>query len=327
MTYVLLVIGLALLLGGGEALVTGSVAVARRLNVSPLVIGLTLVGFGTSTPELVTSLEAARIGSPGIALGNIIGSNIANILLILGVAAMIFPIAATREAFRRDGGVLVGTSLLMLAVVLFGTIGRGVGLLFLTLLGAYTLYAYFTERQAKGAAARVHEAEAEATVALSRQMALWKALPLAIGGIAAVVLGANLLVDAGVEIARAMGLSETVIGLTLVAVGTSMPELATSVMAAIRRQPDVAAGNIVGSSVFNVLGIAGATALVTPIPVPPEIAAFDIWVMLAATLLLILFVWTGLRLGRREGAVLLLSYVAYLIVQLAPGLRAQLGLA
>lgn len=326
MTYLQLFIGLILLLGGGEALVKGSVVVARRLGVSPLLIGLTLVGFGTSTPELVASLRAALIGSPGIAIGNVVGSNVANILLILGLSAVIVPLATTKEAFRRDGAVLIGVSLLMLAVVLLGRIGRETGLAFLGLLAAYTVYTYLSERRTYGAAARVREAEAEEAMP-RRELPLWTAALLAAGGIAAVVLGANLLIGAAVEIARAAGLPEVVIGLTLVAVGTSLPELATSIMAAARREADVAFGNIVGSSIFNVLGIAGVTAVVAPIPVPPEIARLDVWIMLAAALFLVLFATTGWRVQRWEGGALLAAYAAYLLAQFVPGVRAALGLA
>jgi cation:H+ antiporter len=171
----------------------------------------------------------------------------------------------------------------------------------------------------------MHEAEAEDAMP-RRELPLWSGLLLAVGGIAAVVFGAGILVDAAIEIARAAGLSEVVIGLTLVAVGTSLPELATSVTAAIRRHADVAFGNIVGSNIFNVLGIAGLTAVVSPIPVPPEIAAFDIWAMLGAALLLVLFAATGWRIERWEGGAFLALYSAYLVVQLAPGARAALGL-
>ncbi|HEY0833825.1 MAG TPA: calcium/sodium antiporter [Azospirillum sp.] len=325
MTVVELVAGLLLLLGGGEALVRGSVAVALRLGVSPLMIGLTLVGFGTSTPELVASLRAAQIGAPGIAIGNVVGSNIANILLILGVSSVILPMATTKEAFRRDGTVLVGAAVLLVLVVLLGTIERWAGAAFLVLLGAYTLFTYLTERTTHDAAARVREAET-AEVA-PKDMPIWLGAVLAAGGIAAVVFGADLLVGAAIELARAAGLSEAVIGLTLVAVGTSLPEMVTSVMAALRRHSDVAFGNILGSNVFNILGIAGVTAVVTPIPVPMEIVRFDVWAMLAASLLLVLFAATGWRINRWEGAAFLAAYGAYLFVQLSPGARASLGLA
>lgn len=328
MTVLQLILGLLLLVGGGEALVRGSVAVAGRLGVSPMLIGLTLVGFGTSTPELVTSLQAALVGAPGVAIGNVVGSNIANTLLIMGLSAVILPMATTKAAFRRDGPVLVAASLLMLAVVLTGSLDRWMGVVFLVLLTAYTVYTAVTERRMPGdAAAVVHAAEAEHVSNLPpRGTGLGMGVALAAGGIVLVIVGSDQLVEAALVIARAAGLSEAVIGLTLVAVGTSLPELVTSVMAAIRRQADVAFGNVVGSNIFNILGITGVTAVVTPIAVPPEIAGFDIWVMLGTALLLVGFAITGWRVSRREGAVFLAGYGAYIAVQLSPAARGALGL-
>lgn len=325
MTWIELAAGLALLFGGGEALVKGAVGLAARLGVSPLLIGLTFVGFGTSTPELVASVEAALIGAPGIAVGNIVGSNIANILLILGISAMVLPMATTKAAFRRDGAVLVGASLLLLAVVLGGTLSRAAGAVFVLLLAAFVVFTYLTERRRHDASAVMHESEA--ADAASPGMGVPLALVLAVGGIAAVIVGADLLVGAAIEIAAAFGLSEAVIGLTLVAVGTSLPELATSVMAALRRHGDVAFGNLVGSNIFNILGIGGAAALVSPLAIPPEVIRLDIWVMLAAAALLVAFAVTGWRVNRVEGAILLAAYAAYLAVQFSPALRAPLGLA
>jgi cation:H+ antiporter len=325
LTGVVLFIGLALLLGGGEALVRGSVGVATRLGMSPLLIGLTLVGFGTSTPELVASVQAALIGAPGIAVGNVVGSNIANILLILGVAALIMPITTSEEAFRRDGTVLIAASLLLLAVVVSGTIGRMAGVIFLVLLAGYTIYTYRTERRTPDAGAQMRAAEA-AEFAPPKRMLLGVALMMALGGIAAVVFGAYLLVHSSIEIARSFGLSEAVIGLTLVAVGTSLPELATSVIAAIRRHGDVAFGNIIGSNIFNALGIAGTTAIVTPIAVPAEIIRLDIWVMMATAVLLVVFAISGWRISRKEAAVFLVAYGGYLLIQLSPAVRQALGL-
>jgi cation:H+ antiporter len=328
MTTLQLLFGLVLLVAGGEALVRGSVAVAQRMGVSPMLIGLTLVGFGTSTPELVTSLQAALIGAPGVAVGNVVGSNIANILLILGVAAVILPMATTKEAFRRDGTVLVGVSILFLGIALTGTLSRWVGILFLGLLAAYTVYTYFTERQTESASAAVHAAEANDVADLPpRDMGYGLGFVFIVGGIAGVVYGANLLVEAALVIARAAGLSEAVIGLTLVAVGTSLPELVTSVMAAIRKHTDVAFGNIIGSNIFNILGIAGVTAVVSPISIPPEIVRFDIWIMVATALLLVVFAITGWRVNRWEGAALLACYAGYIAVQLSPSARALLGIA
>jgi cation:H+ antiporter len=323
--WIQLAIGFVLLLGGGEALVRGSVGVALRLGLSPLVIGLTLVGFGTSAPELVACIQAALAGAPGIAVGNIVGSNIANILLILGAAAVIAPIVTTRQAFQRDGPVLICASLLLLAVILSGAIGRWSGAAFLVLLAGYLGYTYVTERRAPDAAAEVYAAEAAEVAPRSASLTL--SLLLALGGIAVVVYGADLLVAAAIVVARDFGVSEAVIGLTLVAVGTSLPELATSVIAAFRRHGDVAFGNIVGSNIFNALGITGATALVAPIAVPGEIIRLDVWVMMATAVLLVLFAVSGWRVSRWEGAVCLIAYAGYLVVQLSPGIRHWLGVA
>ncbi|MGF1607707.1 MAG: calcium/sodium antiporter [Rhodothalassiaceae bacterium] len=316
MTILQLLGGLILLLVGGEALVKGSVAVAQRFGVSPMVIGLTLVGFGTSTPELVTSLQAALIGAPGLAVGNIIGSNIANSLLILGAGAVILPLRICSKALKRDGTVLVLATLLFLAVLLTGAIPRWAGLMFLAALLAYTLYTYVSER--KGGPDGVYAGEAAEVADLPpRRIGLIAGLVVTALGIAGVVFGADLLVTAAVSLAVAAGLSEAVIGLTLVAVGTSLPELVTSVMAAIRKHGDIAFGNVIGSNLFNILGIAGVTATVHPIAVPPEIAGFDIWVLLGTAVLLVFFARTGHRISRWEGAALLAGYAAYVTVLLA----------
>lgn len=323
MTWIALAAGLALLLGGGEALVKGSVATATRLGVSPLFIGLTLVGFGTSTPELVTSIEAALVGAPGIAVGNIVGSCIANVLLILGVGALLLPMGTTPWTLGRDGTVLIGASLLLVAVALGGMLDRWMGGGFLVLLVAYTVYASFTERIGSDGDA----AAADAVTPGPATLPPGAGLALAAGGIVAVVVGAGLLVGSAIEIAAAFGLSQTVIGLTLVAIGTSLPELATTIMAAVRRQGGVALGNVIGSNIFNILGIGGATALVTPITMPAEIVHFDIWVMLATALLLVAFAASGWRISRTEGLLLLTGYAAYLAVQLSPTVQGFLGLA
>lgn len=303
MLWIELIAGLALLIAGGETLVRGASALASRLGVSPLLIGLTVVGFGTSTPELVTSLQAAFAGSPGIAVGNVVGSNIANVLLILGVAAVLMPFAVDRRAFLRDGPVLLIATLACVGVVLAGAMTRGAGAALVAGLIAYLVYAYRSERKADPAAAQTEAAPAALTLPV--------AALLAVGGIALTVLGARFLVGSATQLAGLWGVSDAVIGLTVVAVGTSLPELVTSIMAAIRRQGAIAFGNVVGSNVYNVLGILGVTALVRPIPVPAEIAGFDIWVMLAAALALIAVAVTGWRVRRGEGALLLLAYIAY----------------
>lgn len=323
MLWISLIGGLVLLLGGGEALVRGSVSLATRLGVSQLMIGLTLVGFGTSTPELVSSIQAVLRGAPGIAVGNVVGSNIANVLLILGLSALILPIATSKQAFRRDGPVLLGVSVLVVAVVLIGEMRAWMGACFLLLLAAYLVSTYFQERGAESAPAHNGDTAAADSPA---HLPIWAGLLLALGGIAAVVYGADLLVSGAIALARQFNMSETVIGLTLVAVGTSLPELVTSVMAAIRGRGDLAFGNVVGSNIFNSLGILGATALVAPIAVPAQIGRFDVWVMLVAAILLIVFAITGWRLGRREGGVFLVLFCLYLATQFSPDLRQMIGL-
>ncbi|SFE31423.1 cation:H+ antiporter [Sulfitobacter brevis] len=307
MDYVLIAGGLLGLVLGGELLVRGAVALAQRMGLSPLFIGLTIVGFGTSMPELVTSLQAAYVGAPGIALGNVIGSNIANILLILGVGAVMAPMVVQPAAFKRDASVLVASSLMCLAVVLTGQAGRVSGLVFLGALAAYLAFTLHGERRSSPTALPVPPETAGAMLS---------AVQLA-GGLALTLLAARFLVTGAVAVAQDLGLSDTVIGLTIVAVGTSMPELVTSVIAARKGQSDVALGNIVGSNIFNILGILGITAVVLPLEVPAQIASFDIWIMLAATAALVAVAVTGWRISRREGTALLVGYGTYLTVLLA----------
>lgn len=329
MTIALFILGgLIALAAGGELLVRGAVQLAERMGVSPLLISLTLVGFGTSTPELVTSVQAALIGSPGIAVGNIVGSNIANILLILGVSALISPIVVTSLALKRDGVLVTATAVLFAGVSWLWTLDRAVGLFFIAGLVAYISYALRQERAgADGRTAAFERAEAFEAIhagthlhstesAQARTSSLMLSLGLALAGLALVVVGGRFLVDGAIGLARALEISESVIGLTIVAVGTSMPEMVTSIIAAVRRQSDVALGNVLGSNIYNILGIGGLTALIAPTAVPPEIVRFDNIVMIAVSAALLLFAWTGLRIGRREGAVLVIGYLIYLGTEL-----------
>ncbi len=302
-------LGLVLLIAGGELLVRGAVSSAKSFGVSPLLIGLTLVGFGTSTPELVTSVTAALNGSPGIAVGNVVGSNIANILFILGLSAVIYPLAVNPKGFKRDAIMVILAAVACLAVVLYGRMGPLVGVAFIVSLIAYVIYVYLQEKSAPDEAALVSEHRAEDARPGSRNM--FVSLGMAVFGIAVTIFGAKFLVNGSIDLAKGLGISDTIIGLTIVAVGTSMPELITSVMAAFRKHADVAYGNIIGSNIFNVLFILGATAIIQPIDMPAQIAAFDIWVMLAATALLVFFARTGVKLQRWEGWVFLLCYMAY----------------
>lgn len=297
MIYLLLTLGLFLLFIGGDWLVSGSVAVARRLKVSPLLIGLTLVGFGTSTPELVTSLLATYKGSAGISVGNVVGSNIANILLVLGVAALLNPVQVKGKSFRRDAVFLVLSTLILIASMAFGTIGRLLGILMVGALIFYIFYSYKTEK--------------EKTSDKEKPAPLFTALIQTIVGILLTLLGAKLLVDNSVELARAWGISEAIIGLTIVAVGTSLPELATSIMSAIKKHNDVAFGNVIGSNIYNSLFILGMTALFMPVKIPEKMG-FDMGVMTTATALMIGVAFLCKRYTRTTGALFLILYALYI---------------
>jgi cation:H+ antiporter len=297
---ILILGGFVALLIGGESLVKGAVATAQRLRIPPMVIGLTLVGFGTSTPELLTSIQAALDGAPGIAVGNVVGSNIANILLIVGVSALIAPIAVGKRGFRQDMGFMIGATVLFMAIAATGQLGRTSAL---ALLFGLTLFLILSLRRTDADAPEIDTPNLSVPIAL-----LYFA-----GGLLITLLGARFLVKGAIGLAEDMGVSQAVIGLTIVAVGTSLPELVTSVLAARRGHSDVALGNIVGSNIFNIFGILGATAMVKPIPIPAEIVAYDNWIMLGASLVLIGACVTHWRISRREGAVMLGLYGAYIV--------------
>lgn len=313
--------GLVILVLGAELLVRGSVRLAERMGVSPLLIGLTIVGFGTSTPELVTSVNAALVGSPGIAVGNIVGSSIFNVLVILAVSAVVCPIAVASSALKRDGVIVVATAALMTLIGFVWTLDRLVGVAFLAMLAAYLYSAYLQERvsSADGHTAAFERGEAlEGLDPGTRPAAAGAAagaplvsLGLALAGLVLLVVGSNFFVGGSIELARLLGVSETVIGLTIVAAGTSMPELATSAVAAMRRQADVALGNVLGSNIYNILGIGGVTALISPTEVPSEIVTFDNLVMLAVAVALFVLMYTGRTLSRLEGALLFAGYLLY----------------
>ena len=319
MDIVLLVAGLALLTVGGDLLVRGAVRVAAHLGVPTLLIGLTLVGFGTSAPEFVTSLQGALAGSPGIAIGNIVGSCIANILLILGVVALISPVQVDELALKRDSMVMLAATAAFVIVSTLLPLERYVGAAGLLLLFGY-LFACVAREWRGGplfsAPAARSTARSEAEPGLMPSTGDGTPVPLAllmvVGGLALLIVGGQLLVSGATGLARGFGISETLIGLTIVAIGTSAPEMATSIVAALRKETGVAFGNVVGSNIFNILGVGGLTVTIAPLRVPTEIIGFDNLVMLGAAPLLVVFAATGLRVGRREGAVLLTGYVGYL---------------
>ncbi len=309
MLYLQIVLGLVLLLGGAEIMVRGSVAVARRLGVSTLVIGMTVVAFGTSAPELVVTLKANLEGVGGMALGNLVGSNIANVMLILGAAAVLKPISTGHVTLVRDGWVMVAGTVLFTGLVLLGEVGLPSGI---ALLAAFAAFLWITIRGGNGVGnSLVGEAEELGRFKGPAPIA-WM---MVVAGLAGLLFGADQLVAGGTELARRFGVSEEVIGLTVIAFGTSLPELAASIVAAVRGHSDLALGNVVGSNLFNILGIAGIVAVVQPLPVPLQIIGFDIWVMLAATLILMPFAITNRELSRSEAAVLLIGYVGFIAAQ------------
>lgn len=308
MIYVLLILGLCLLAFGGDTMVSGAVALAKKMGISTLLIGLTLVGFGTSTPELLTSLLAAIKGSNDIALGNVVGSNIANILLVLGMAAVIAPVNVDIKAFKRDGGFLALSCALLIVALFLGQIGRIMGAVLVAMLIGYIIYSYITDKkQTSKTRAKNTDTSDTKQEAL---MPIWLALVKTIGGIALMMLGAKLLVDNSIILARSWGVSEAVIGLTIVAVGTSLPELATSVMSAIRGHNDVAFGNVVGSNIYNSLFILGTTAVFLPIAVPTGMGT-DIWLMTIITTILIGIALWQKRFSRPIGFAFLCAYAGY----------------
>jgi len=297
----LILAGLALLVLGGEYLVRGAVALALRLGIAPVIVGLTVLAFGTSAPELIVSVAAAARGAPGIALGNVIGSNIANILLILGATALIAPVLGRDPELRRSWGYTVLASLLLIVLCFAGPLRWWHGAVLLTGLAA-TLFLQIRQSSQDDTPAP----EMQVGHAPGRRIALWLAV-----GLVTLPIGARLLVGGASDIASGLGISDAVIGLTLVAVGTSLPELAASVASALRGRADMAMGNVIGSNLFNILAIMGITAFFGPLAVPPEMLRFDLWVMLAVTLLLGPFLLRDIKIGRRAGSVLLAGYAGY----------------
>ncbi|MCY0146383.1 calcium/sodium antiporter [Hoeflea sp. G2-23] len=301
MHIVLLSLGLALLTAGAEFLVRGAISLANRFGMPPLLIGLTVVGFGTSMPELLVSLKAALAGAPAIAVGNVVGSNTANILLILGAAAIVSPIAARIPNLTRDLVMMLVAALIMLGLGYLGNVTPAFGGAMVMLLVGYLVWV----TRSNGATNCEDETE------LHTRLAGWKEAVFIIGGLAGLFVGASLLIDSATAIARQFGISEAVIGLTIVAIGTSLPELATSVVAAIRGHAEVALGNVVGSNIFNILGILGVTAMVAPVPVDASMANFDIPVMLAVSLALFALILIAGRIGRGAGLAMLAAYTGY----------------
>jgi len=301
-TVTFLALGLVLLFAGGEGLVRGSAALALRLRIPPFIIGVTIVGFGTSMPEMLVSINAALKGSPDIAIGNIVGSNIANILLILGISALLLPLKQDFSKVSRDMGVMVCAGLALVVLSLFGSVELWAGVIMVGSLASYLIYIVVTSQQNP-------DIEFPAPADTSN---LVLEIAFVLIGLACLIVGADWLVNSSTTIARSFGISEAVIGLTIVAVGTSLPELATTVVAAIKRETDIAVGNILGSNIFNILGILGVTAIITPITISPEMARFDVPIMFAIFLSLSLIIFLYGRIQRPLGAAAVLGYIGYI---------------
>ncbi|MCT4557814.1 MAG: calcium/sodium antiporter [Pelagimonas sp.] len=315
MVFVFAVLGLLILLLAGDALVKGAVNLSLRVGIPALIVSLTIVAFGTSAPELLISINAALEGAPGIALGNVVGSNTANVLLVLGVPALITVMHTSQCNTRKSYTLMLGASVLFIALAFRGVFDWISGVV---LLGALALFLADSMRDAL-----VHrregcpDQELEEPEGADPDMPWWKIILFLLLGLIGLPLGADLLVDSAREIARMFGVSDEVIGLTLVALGTSLPELATTVMAALRRQADVAIGNVIGSNMFNLLAIIGVASVIAPIGVAEDFVEFDLWVMLGASLLLMPFVLFKRDLNRIWGVILSGLYIVYILMVLS----------
>jgi cation:H+ antiporter len=308
-----LVLGLVLLFAGGEWLVRGSAALALRLGLKPLVVGLTVVAFGTSAPELVVSIKAALADRGAIAIGNVVGSNSLNIGLILGLTALIFPLKVQLQILRIDQPIMLGVTVLAVAFLADLHVGRIEGGILLAGLLAYVTFTVISAlRTVPSAEVSAEFAEAMPPIRGN----IWRDLALIAAGLVALIYGSRYLVLGAVDLARGFGISEAVIGLTIVALGTSTPELVACLVAAIKKEPDIALGNIIGSNIFNILGILGASALVRPLD-GAGIQRVDLWVMLAFAAVLLPILFTGRRMSRGEGALLLAGYAGYIAFQIA----------
>lgn len=304
------VLGLAALVAGAELLVRGAGRLATSFGVSPLVVGLTVVAFGTSAPEMAVSIDAALSGSAELAIGNVVGSNIANILVILGLSALIAPLFVNEQLIRQEIPIMIGVSALVIGLAWDGTLSRGESGLLVALIVAYTVFLIVQSRRA-GRATQDEFAEEIPTSQWDRHWAVQ--LALVVGGLVLLVVGADWLVGAAVVFARAFGLSDLVVGLTIVAIGTSAPEIAASIVATLRGQRDIAVGNVVGSNLFNLLAVLGLAGLVAPggLAVPDAARHVDFWVMLAVAFACLPIALTGRHIVRWEGALFVGYYIAY----------------
>ena len=318
MDMLLVFAGLGILLVAGDFLVKGAVSLSLRLGIPALIVSFTIVGFGTSAPELLIAVQSALEGAPGIALGNVVGSNIANVLLVLGIPALLFTFDTGRCDTKRTYIQMIAASVVFIAICFLGPLYIWQGVVLLVLLAAMLGDAFRSARSARhcNATDSVTSEELAELEDADPNMPIWKVAAYMIAGIIGLPFGADILIEGALGIAHDKGISEEVVGLTLVAVGTSLPELATTVVAALRRQADVALGNVIGSNMFNLLAIMGIASFFGPLEVAPRFLTSDLWIMLASSLALALFVFSGLKLSRIWGFIYLSAYVGYVVAML-----------
>lgn len=310
---IFLILGLVLLVGGAEYLVRGAASLARAAGISSLVVGLTVVAFGTSAPELAVSVVSAYKGQADLSLGNVVGSNIFNVLVILGLSALIIPLVVAQQLVRFDVPLMIGVSFLLLLLGLDGNIGRLDGIF---LFGGVITYTVFLIRQSRKESSAEVKAEYEDEFGDDgKKPSLWKNIGFLAIGMVGLIVGSKWLVDSAVAIAQSFGVSELIIGLTIVAAGTSMPEVATSVVAALRGERDIAVGNVVGSNIFNILSVIGLSSIVSPsgIPIPDAALRFDIPVMIAVAVACFPIFFANYLISRLNGAIFLACYIAYVV--------------
>ena len=309
--------GIAALIGGAEALVSGASRIAQSFGVSPLVIGLTIVALGTTSPEIAVTVGAVVEGTPDVAVGNIIGSNITNVLVILGLTAMVAPLSVNVQVIRQEVPIMIGAAFLFVVMVIDYRLGRSDAVILMLLMPVYMIY-LIRQSRAESRETRASYEKALSRVTLRKRHWLSN-IALIIVGLALLVVGSRWLVASSVTFARALGVSELVIGLTVIAAGTSLPEIATSMLAALRGERDIAVGNVIGSTTFNILGGLGIAGAISPggLPIAPAVMNFDVWVMIAAILACLPVFVAGRQIGRAKGLMFVgyyVAYVAYLIL-------------
>jgi len=306
--------GLLFLLIGGEILVRGSVSLAKGLGISPFVIGLTVVAYGTSSPELVVSIKAALEGYPDIALGNVIGSNLSNILSVLGLTALIYPITIDKKLSTIDGVFMVACTILLYLLCTTKILGLLAGIIFLVTLGLYTWLTFKTAKKQKDLAPTQQTEEIEQQIKV--KLNVGQAVLACVAGIALLILGGDILIRGAVPLAKIVGLSEAAIGVTLIAFGSSAPELAISLVAAYRKHSSIVFGNIIGSNLFNILGVLGVTGIFSPVTVAEKFLIYDLLILLAVTIALFYVIYSSPKISRLTGGIFLSGYVVYIFSQL-----------